>query len=128
MSPGFDPELLDACRPQTLPLLPGAVTATEVQRVLPAGVRTCKFFPAESCGGLPALAALTAPFPEMRFVPTGGISSSNAAGYLCLRSVHAVAGTWLAPRDLIAEGRWDLVRQRVAGAAEIVRDRGRPAR
>ena len=128
VSPGFDPELLDACRAQSLPLLPGAATATEVQRVLRAGVRTCKFFPAESCGGLPALAALTGPFPQMRFVPTGGISPSNAAGYLCFRSVHAVAGTWLAPRALISEGRWDLIRQRAAEAAQIVRDRGRPAR
>ena len=128
VSPGFDPELLNACRAQSLPFLPGAATATEIQRILRAGVRTCKFFPAESCGGLPALAALAGPFPEMRLVATGGISPSNAAGYLRFPPVHAVAGTWLAPRALISEGRWDLIRQRAAEAAQIVRDRGRPAR
>src|ERR1039457_384707 len=63
VSPGFDPELLDACQAQSLPLLLGVATATEIQRVLRAGVRTCKFFPAESCGGLGALAALAGPFP-----------------------------------------------------------------
>lgn len=128
VSPGFDPELLDACQAQSLPLLLGVATATEIQRVLRAGVRTCKFFPAESCGGLGALAALAGPFPGMRFVPTGGIGPSNAAGYLRFPSVHAVAGTWLAPRDLMSEGRWDLIRQRAAEAAQIVRTRWRAAR
>lgn len=127
VSPGFDPELLDACQAQSLPLLPGAATATEIQQVRRAGMRTCKFFPAESCGGLGALVALAGPFPEMRFVPTGGIGPSNVAGYLRLPSVHAVAGTWITPRDLIADGRWDLIRQRAAEAARIVRDRWRPA-
>jgi 2-dehydro-3-deoxyphosphogluconate aldolase / (4S)-4-hydroxy-2-oxoglutarate aldolase len=128
VSPGFDPELLDACRAQSLPFLPGVATATEIQRILRAGVQTCKFFPAESCGGLPALAALAGPFPEMRFVATGGISPSNAARYLRFPSVHAVAGTWLAPRELISEGRWDLIRHRAAEAAQIVRDRELAAR
>jgi 2-dehydro-3-deoxyphosphogluconate aldolase / (4S)-4-hydroxy-2-oxoglutarate aldolase len=128
VSPGFDPELLDACQAQSLPLLPGVVTATEIQRVRRAGLRICKFFPAESCGGQGAITALAGPFPEMRFVPTGGIGPSNAAGYLRLPSVHAVAGTWLAPRDLMSQGRWDLIRQRAAEAAQIVRDRGRAAR
>ncbi len=128
VSPGFDPELQDACLAQSLPFLPGAATATEIQRVLRAGVRTCKFFPAESCGGLPALTALADPFPAMRFVATGGISPSNAAGYLRFPPVHAVAGTWLAPRALISEGRWDLIRQRAAEAAQIVRDCRRAAR
>ncbi len=127
VSPGFDPELLDACRAQSLAFLPGAATATEIQRVLRSGVRTCKFFPAESCGGLGALTALAGPFPEMRFVPTGGIGPSNAAGYLRFPPVHAVAGTWLAPRDLVSGRRWDLIRQRAAEAARIVRDRGRAA-
>jgi 2-dehydro-3-deoxyphosphogluconate aldolase / (4S)-4-hydroxy-2-oxoglutarate aldolase len=128
VSPGFDPELLNACQAQSLPFLPGVATATEIQRILRAGLRTGKFFPAESCGGLPALAALAGPFSEMRFVATGGISPSNAAGYLRFPPVHAVAGTWLAPRDLISEGRWDLIQQRAAEAAQIVRDSGRAVR
>jgi len=64
----------------------------------------------------------------MRFVPTGGIGPSNAAGYLRFPSVHAVAGTWLALRDLMSEGRWDLIRQRAAEAAQIVRTRWRAPR
>ena len=124
VSPGFDPGLVDACQARSLPVMPGAVTATEIQQVRRAGLRTCKFFPAEASGGLAALTALSGPFPDMRFVPTGGIGPSNAPGYLDCPCVHAIGGTWMVARDLIAEGRWDRIRQLSVEAAKIAACRG----
>lgn len=128
VSPGFDPELLEACRAQDLPLLPGAATATEILRLHRAGIRTCKFFPAEGCGGRTTLMALAAPFPEMRFVPTGGIDATSAPGYLGLSCVHAVGGTWLCAPELVAGRRWHRIRQLSAQAVKIAAARPRASR
>ncbi len=127
VSPGFDQELLQACMAQALPLLPGAATATEIMRVHRAGIRTCKFFPAESSGGQVALKALSGPFPEMRFVPTGGIDAANAPGYLNLPCVHAVGGSWLVAPGLLAARRWDRIRELSAQAAAIAAARPQPS-
>jgi 2-dehydro-3-deoxyphosphogluconate aldolase / (4S)-4-hydroxy-2-oxoglutarate aldolase len=128
VSPGFDPDIIEACRAQSLPILPGAATATEIQQVRRAGLRTCKFFPAEACGGLNALTALSGPFPDMRFIPTGGIDPSNAPDYLDHPCVHVIGGNWMVPRELISEGRWDRIRQLCRQAAQIAASRQQPAR
>ncbi|MBV8201289.1 MAG: bifunctional 4-hydroxy-2-oxoglutarate aldolase/2-dehydro-3-deoxy-phosphogluconate aldolase [Acidobacteria bacterium] len=126
VSPGFDPDVVDACQNRSLPVLPGAVTATEIQRVRRAGLRACKFFPAEASGGLHALSALAAPFPDMRFVPTGGIGPANAGDYLAAPYVLAVGGTWMVTRELIAGRYWDRIRALAAQAAALAAER--PAR
>lgn len=123
--PGFDPDVVAACQDRALPVLPGAVTATEIQRVRRAGLRACKFFPAEAAGGLRTLTALAGPFPDMRFVPTGGIGPANAAGYLAAPFVLAVGGTWMVTRELIAGGRWDRISERAARAAALAAGRQR---
>jgi 2-dehydro-3-deoxyphosphogluconate aldolase / (4S)-4-hydroxy-2-oxoglutarate aldolase len=125
VSPGFDPDVVAACLGRSLPVLPGAVTATEIQQVRRAGLRACKFFPAEAAGGLRTLSALAAPFPDMRFVPTGGIGPENAAGYLAAPFVLAVGGTWMVTRELIADGRWDRIRELAAQAAALAAGRQR---
>jgi 2-dehydro-3-deoxyphosphogluconate aldolase / (4S)-4-hydroxy-2-oxoglutarate aldolase len=126
VSPGFDPDVVDACQERALPVLPGAVTATEIQRVRRAGLAACKFFPAEASGGLRTLSALAAPFPEMRFVPTGGITPANASQYLAAPFVLAVGGTWMVATDLIASSRWDRIRELVAQAAALAAGRESP--
>lgn len=126
VSPGFDPEVVYACQVRSLAVLPGAVTATEIQRVRRAGLGACKFFPAEAAGGLRALSALAGPFPEMRFVPTGGISPANAGEYLAAPCVLAVGGTWMVTSELIASGRWDRIRELATQAAALVAGRGQP--
>jgi 2-dehydro-3-deoxyphosphogluconate aldolase/(4S)-4-hydroxy-2-oxoglutarate aldolase len=125
VSPGFDPDVVAACVGRSLPVLPGAVTATENQQVRRAGLRACKFFPAEAAGGLRTLSALAAPFPDMRFVPTGGIGPENAAGYLAAPFVLAVGGTWMVTRELIADARWDRIRELAAQAAALAAGRQR---
>jgi 2-dehydro-3-deoxyphosphogluconate aldolase/(4S)-4-hydroxy-2-oxoglutarate aldolase len=104
VSPGLTDSLADAAADARLPFLPGAVTASEIMRALDLGLRMVKFFPAATSGGPAAIAALAAPFPSMRFVPTGGIGPDAARSYLELEAVAAVGGSWMVPRALLAAG------------------------
>ena len=107
VSPGATDYLLDACEANDLPLLPGAATATEAMRLLERGYRVQKFFPAEANGGAPALKAIGAPIPQVKFCPTGGVSLKNAPDYLGLSNTLCVGGSWVAPKDLVQKGDWD---------------------
>lgn len=107
VSPGNTPALVGACRTLDLPLLPGAVTATEAMINLEHGYEIQKFFPAEASGGAPALKALNGPLPQIRFCPTGGVTPENAASYLSLPNTLCVGGSWVAPTSLIASEAWE---------------------
>lgn len=106
VAPGATDGLIRACLAAELPLLPGAVTASEIMGLLAQGITTAKFFPAEAAGGARALGALGAPLPQVTFCPTGGIGPGNAADYLKLGNVACVGGSWVAPKDLVARGDW----------------------
>lgn len=121
VSPGATDRLIDACAEAELPLLPGAATATEVMVLLEKGYRVQKFFPAEVSGGAPALKAIGAPIPQVRFCPTGGISLKNAEDYLSLPNVLCVGGSWVAPAGLMAAGDWQGVTRLAAEAARLPR-------
>lgn len=118
VTPGWSGPVVDACRETALPLFPGVANASDVHRATEAGLSTLKFFPAEAAGGAPAIRALSAPFPEVRFIPTGGVGPDNLADYLAVPAVRAVGGSWMIPRQAIAADDWaqvtDLCRQAVA--------------
>ncbi|UJP40127.1 bifunctional 4-hydroxy-2-oxoglutarate aldolase/2-dehydro-3-deoxy-phosphogluconate aldolase [Cellulomonas palmilytica] len=116
VSPGTSRAVVERCAEHGVLALPGAVTATEVQAALELGVTTVKFFPAGTSGGAPAIAALAAPFRDVRFVPTGGIGPTNLHDYLALECVAAVGGSWMVPRDLVAAHAHDALRTLVADA------------
>ncbi|WP_369264141.1 bifunctional 4-hydroxy-2-oxoglutarate aldolase/2-dehydro-3-deoxy-phosphogluconate aldolase [Streptomyces sp. R35] len=116
--PGFDEEVVVKCRELGVPVVPGIATATELMRALRAGLDTVKFFPAEPLGGLRTLRALAAPFPGMRFVPTGGIDASRTAAYLADPAVLAVGGSWMATTDHLRRGDYDEIRRLTADAVE----------
>ena len=97
VSPGFSAPVVKRALHHELPVFPGAVTPTEIMAALDHGLTTLKFFPANVYGGVAALKALAAPFPQVRFIPTGGVSTSNLADYLQLASVAAVGGSWMVP-------------------------------
>ncbi|TWH20345.1 bifunctional 4-hydroxy-2-oxoglutarate aldolase/2-dehydro-3-deoxy-phosphogluconate aldolase [Prauserella rugosa] len=104
VTPGTTDSLLDAVTATGLPFLPGAATVSEAMRLAERGLDTLKFFPAEASGGPAALKAFAGPLPHLRFCPTGGVSVSNAADYLALSTVGCVGGSWLTPKDAVAEG------------------------
>ena len=107
VSPGATNALFGAADHHALPFLPGAVTASEILNAIENGYSVLKFFPAETSGGAPAIGALAGPFPGVSFMPTGGITRDNLGTYLALNSVSAVGGSWLTPKQLIADQAWD---------------------
>jgi 2-dehydro-3-deoxyphosphogluconate aldolase / (4S)-4-hydroxy-2-oxoglutarate aldolase len=111
VSPGLSRAVVERCRTAGVPVLPGAVTATEVQGALELGLDAVKFFPAATSGGPAAIAALSAPFAGMSFVPTGGIDAGNVNEYLALPCVAAVGGSWMVPRAAIQAGDFDRIRE-----------------
>ena len=96
VAPGYNAAVVDHCAARRVAMLPGAVTPTEIERALARGVSLLKFFPAEAAGGTRYLAAVSAPYAAVRFVPTGGVNPANLASYLALRSGGACGGTWIA--------------------------------
>jgi 2-dehydro-3-deoxyphosphogluconate aldolase/(4S)-4-hydroxy-2-oxoglutarate aldolase len=115
VSPGLTNPLALAARDTSIAYLPGIATAADIMRGLDLGLDRFKFFPAEASGGLPALKALSAPFFNVRFCPTGGIRPDNAAEWLALASVLCVGGTWL----YRAGDNFDEVAERAHAAAEL---------
>jgi 2-dehydro-3-deoxyphosphogluconate aldolase / (4S)-4-hydroxy-2-oxoglutarate aldolase len=116
VSPGLDPDLVDAARARSLGVLPGVATATEVLTAIRAGLDAVKFFPADQLGGLAMIRALAAPFPQIGFIPSGGVNAENAAEYLADGAVPAVSGSWMAPADLIAAANFGEIERRTAVA------------
>lgn len=121
VAPGFDADVVDWCLAHEVPVAPGVMTPTEINMAVRTGLQLLKFFPAEPAGGVAALAAIGAAYPDIGFMPTGGISSDNLAAYLRLPNVAACGASWVAPRTSIATGDFGEIERLAAAAAEIVR-------
>lgn len=119
VSPGVSEGVVDACRDAGLPVFPGVMTPTEVMQALDAGLTELKFFPAGIAGGIPAIQALSAPFGDVRFIPTGGVNEDNLADFLAVPAVAAVGGTWLATRADLAAGDFAAIAERSRRALRI---------
>ncbi|MER5364434.1 bifunctional 4-hydroxy-2-oxoglutarate aldolase/2-dehydro-3-deoxy-phosphogluconate aldolase [Streptomyces sp. NPDC002722] len=119
VSPGWTDRLLDAMKTSGVPFLPGVSTTSEVVALLERGVTEMKFFPAEAAGGTAYLKALSAPLPQARFCPTGGISLASAPSYLALPNVGCVGGSWMVPADAIAAKDWARVERLASEAAAL---------
>lgn len=120
VSPGTDEEMIDYCVEHDVLVLPGVCTPTEVLRALRAGARLLKFFPAEASGGVDYLKALSGPFRDVSFVPTGGISEANVESYLRLAQVAACGGSWMVSPELLAAGKFDEITRLARRAVDIV--------
>jgi 2-dehydro-3-deoxyphosphogluconate aldolase / (4S)-4-hydroxy-2-oxoglutarate aldolase len=129
VTPGYSHDVVRACQDRGVPVIPGVATPTEIQMALADGVTLVKFFPAEAVGGTRALSAVAAPFPMVRFIPTGGISPENLADYLALPSVAAVGGSWMVSPGLLSGRRWgDVTRLAADAVATVARHRPRLGR
>jgi 2-dehydro-3-deoxyphosphogluconate aldolase/(4S)-4-hydroxy-2-oxoglutarate aldolase len=107
VSPGFSADIVRHCTTRGIPVLPACTDGSWIMAALDLGVRTVKFFPAEVLGGASAIAALSAPFPGLGFVPTGGVGTANLADYLSLPCVPACGGSWMVPASAIRNGKWN---------------------
>ena len=127
VSPGLDDGVVDVAKEHGIPVYPGIVTPSELQRALNLGLDVVKFFPASLAGGVPMLKALSSVFRSMRFMPTGGISPGNLAEYLALPAVLACGGSWLTPAAAIFTGDYEqittLAKEALKIAAEAKRDK-----
>lgn len=121
VSPGTTPELIEAAKASGVPLLPGIATPSEAMNLLAHGFTHMKFFPAEAAGGVPMMKSIGGPLPQITFCPTGGINLAKAPEYLSLPNVACVGGTWMAPKNLIAEKRWDEIETLAREAAQLER-------
>jgi 2-dehydro-3-deoxyphosphogluconate aldolase/(4S)-4-hydroxy-2-oxoglutarate aldolase len=101
VSPGFNDSLLEVAQELDIPYLPGVATPSEMIRAMELGIDLVKWFPAETLGGISALRALSAPFPNLRFIPTGGITRELSANYLRESNVQAIGGSWMFPKELM---------------------------
>jgi len=121
VSPGFHENIHKGAEDTGLALLPGVANATDIVAALQLGYERLKFFPAEAAGGIPALKALTGPFPQLSICPTGGISIDNASDYLALPAVMCVGGSWLTPKASIASGDWQAITDIASKAQALTR-------
>jgi 2-dehydro-3-deoxyphosphogluconate aldolase/(4S)-4-hydroxy-2-oxoglutarate aldolase len=121
VSPGLVDEIAQFCLDEGMPFYPGTMTAGEVQRAFALGLREVKFFPASLAGGVPMLKAFGAVFREMRFMPTGGVSAGNLAEFLALPHVLACGGSWLTPKDALANGDYAAITQLASEAVAIAK-------
>ena len=120
VSPGLDEEVVQYCQEAGVPVTPGIITPTELQKALKLGLEVVKFFPAEASGGVKYLKALGGPFPQVKFIPTGGVSTSNLTDYLALPQVVACGGSWLVKKTMIAAGEFDTIEQLAREAIALV--------
>ena len=119
VSPGFDPEVAGWCAEHHIAMTPGAVTSTEIIAATKLGFKIIKFFPAGIMGGVAAMKALTGPFTDIKFVPTGGVSKSNLSEYISAPFVWAVGGSWLCTKADIAAGNFAQITANCRDAVEI---------
>lgn len=119
VTPGYSAKVVRVCQDRSVPVIPGAVTATEIGTALDDGIQVVKFFPAATMGGPAALRALAGPFPMVRFIPTGGVTPQNMAEYLSLSCVLAVGGSWVVAPALLASGNYAEVTRRAKDAMSL---------
>jgi 2-dehydro-3-deoxyphosphogluconate aldolase / (4S)-4-hydroxy-2-oxoglutarate aldolase len=121
ISPGFSPEVSKACIAEGLIYYPGVASPRDIQDALADGWKTLKFFPAEALGGVKTLKAFSAPYPGIKFVPTGGINAANVTQYLDLPVVAACGGSWMVPTKLMEEGKFEAITELAKEALQAIK-------
>jgi len=119
VSPGYDGEIVDYCLKNDVPVFPGCVTPTEIITAVKAGLDVVKFFPANVYGGLAGIKALSAPFPKIKFIPTGGVDGKNLKDFI-LPQVFAIGGSWICDRKAINDGNFTAITEACKEAVKTV--------
>lgn len=122
VSPGFSSKVVSYCVANNIPITPGTITPTDIQAALEHGITTVKFFPAESFGGVKTIKAMAAPFGQMRFIPTGGITEKQLPDYLGFKPVLAVGGSWFVTKDLINAKNFSEITRLTSQAVKVAKE------
>lgn len=122
VTPGFDPELVTYAKERHIPIFPGCTTPTDYHAALKFGLELLKFFPAEQSGGLAKIKAMSAPFPQFKVMPTGGISLKNLKEYLSTPVIAACGGSYMVTADLIDGQKWDEITSLCRESVKIVKE------
>lgn len=122
VSPGLDEETVRWCLDNDIPVVPGTVTPTEIMKAISLGLKVVKFFPADVYGGIKAIKALSAPFGQIKFLPTGGVSEINLGEFIGNKSVAAVGGSWVCKKDDILNHDWDKITALSSNAIKIIKE------
>ena len=122
VSPGSDADIIKEAMKLDVAVTPGVVTPSEIMLGLRLGVKVFKFFPAESFGGLKTIKALCGPFPQIRIIPTGGISQANVADYFRNPKIVAVGGSWMCTKDMISAGDFDAITEKSRAATDLFKE------
>ena len=120
VTPGFDGELVQYCQEKGIAVFPGCTTPTDYHAAYKFGLEVLKFFPAEQFGGIATIKALAAPYTNVKFMPTGGISAKNLPDYLSFKKIVACGGSWMVKGDMIEAGEFDKIRDMTKEAVELV--------
>ncbi len=120
VSPGLRADIVLRAQELGVPVLPGAVTPSEILEAQALGLQTVKFFPANVYGGAPAVKALAAPFTDISFIPTGGVNAANLGEFLALPCIPAVGGSWMVPAKTVDAGEYDKVEALTREAIDLV--------
>jgi 2-dehydro-3-deoxyphosphogluconate aldolase / (4S)-4-hydroxy-2-oxoglutarate aldolase len=122
VSPGMSATLVDWCIDNSIPVIPGCATPTEIQLAMERGIDTVKFFPAEQLGGVRMLATLASVFQTMHFMPTGGITAANLRQYLALPQVVACGGSWLVKTEWLRDEKFAEIRLEIDKAVKLLQN------
>ena len=120
VTPGFNPTIVDYCVNNKIIIIPGLNTPSMIEWALERGITFAKFFPADLSGGPKMLKILSGPYPNMRYMPTGGVNNESMVEYLKLNNVIAVGGSWIVPKDLISAGNFAEITRRVKEVLSIL--------
>ncbi len=107
VSPGFNPKVVQWCLDNNVTPLPGCTTPSEIEQALELGLKVVKFFPAEQSGGLDKIKAMSAPYGNVKFMPTGGVSLDNVNNYLGCDKIVACGGSFMVKESFIDNEQWD---------------------
>ncbi len=121
VSPGMNRDVVEFSIENHIPVFPGACTPTEIMTAMEYELEVVKFFPAKQYGGLDTIKALSAPFPSVRFMPTGGISEANIKDFLAFPKIIACGGSFMASSSLISQKKFDDIRKLTANAAALIK-------
>ncbi len=120
VSPGLNPTVVKYCIDKGVPVTPGTSNPSDVEAAIALGLDVVKFFPAEQAGGIAMIKAMSAPYTQMKFMPTGGINAKNINSYLAFDKILACGGSWMVKKDLVAAGEFDKIRDLTREAVQTM--------